>query len=252
MRFFPFRFAGVAARLAACVLTGCDGGPGVTDAATASPRVETPPATGSAVQAPGDRRRAMDVAGRTEESDRRTTEERQKLTIGSDDQCTEVTCAGQAGEEAHDARAITASNEAPPAPAGAGYDAVLGIYTFQPAGVADLEFSPGLPAPPQQNIVPAAHVWTPSPSAAASAPPVIEGVWPDRGPSSGGDRVVIRGRNLQAAQVVFGLSLAPILSETDETVVVASPGGEEGLAAIVVTNRDGNYAIVAEAFRYLN
>ena len=114
----------------------------------------------------------------------------------------------------------------------------------------DLEFSPGLQEPPQQQVVPAPAPWTPPPDADANAKPVIEDVWPDKGPSSGGDRIVIRGRNLQAAQVLFGLTPATIIKESESELTVSAPAAGVGEVPIVVTNRDGNYAIAGTVFRY--
>lgn len=115
---------------------------------------------------------------------------------------------------------------------------------------SDLEFSAGLEEPPQQQIVPAPAPWTPPLEADANPKPVIEDVWPDKGPTSGGDRVVIRGRNLEAAQVLFGLTPATILSASEDELTVATPAVGVGEVPIVVTNRDGNYAISGGVFRF--
>jgi hypothetical protein len=101
-------------------------------------------------------------------------------------------------------------------------------------------------------------VWTPPPEppaqeggdgaaslpAPVSAPPVIVDVWPAQGPASGGQEVVIRGENLRAVQVLFGVAPARILAATAESLTVRSPPvGAAGPAPIVVTNGDGSYAI---------
>ncbi len=114
----------------------------------------------------------------------------------------------------------------------------------------DLEFSEGLAEPSQEQVVAAPEPWRPDAVAEAGSPPVIADVWPDKGPASGGDRVVIRGKDLQAAQVVFGLAPARILESSDERLVVAAPAAGAGRVAIVVTNRDGHYAVAAGAFQY--
>jgi hypothetical protein len=77
-------------------------------------------------------------------------------------------------------------------------------------------------------------------------------VWPTKVPSSGGERVVIRGKNLQVAQVVFGLTPAHIIDASEDKVIVAAPAVGAGEVAIVLTNRDGNYAVSAGAFQYYN
>ena len=88
----------------------------------------------------------------------------------------------------------------------------------------------------------------------SSSPPAFrshrEDVWPNKGRSSGGDRVVIRGRNLQAGEVLFGLDPAPIVSQSDEELTVTAPAEGAGEIAIAVTNLDGDYAIATSAFRY--
>ena len=114
----------------------------------------------------------------------------------------------------------------------------------------DLEFSEGLAEPSQEQVVAAPEPWRPDAAAEAGSPPVIADVWPDKGPASGGDRVVIRGKDLQAAQVVFGLAPARILESSDERLVVAAPAAGAGRVAVVVTNRDGHYAVAAGAFQY--
>ncbi|HEX7488208.1 MAG TPA: IPT/TIG domain-containing protein [Anaeromyxobacteraceae bacterium] len=124
------------------------------------------------------------------------------------------------------------------------------VAAIQRPAASDLEYSAGLPEPPQQSVVPSPHPWAPSPDAEPNANPVIEDVWPRGGPSSGGGRVVIRGRNLRASQVLFGTSPAHIITATDGELTVAAPGEDAGEIAIAVTNDDGNYAIAAEAYRY--
>jgi hypothetical protein len=81
---------------------------------------------------------------------------------------------------------------------------------------------------------------------------VIEDVWPNKAAASGGERIVLRGRNLRAAQVVFGLTPARIIEAWDEKVTLAAPAAGAGPVAIVLTNRDGNYAVAGAAFQYYN
>jgi IPT/TIG domain len=127
--------------------------------------------------------------------------------------------------------------------------AAAAIAPVAPPAV-DLEFSEGLAEPSQEQVVSAPEPWRPSASVEEGSPPVIADVWPDKGPASGGDRVVIRGKDLQAAQVVFGLVPAVILEASDDHLVVAAPAGGAGRVAIVVTNRDGHYAVADGAFQY--
>jgi erythrin-vacuolar iron transport family protein len=114
----------------------------------------------------------------------------------------------------------------------------------------DLEYSEGLTEPPQQKVVPSAAAWAPAPDADSGPHPAIDDVWPNKGPVSGGDKVVIRGKNLMAAQVLFGLTPANILEATDDTLTVAAPAQGAGQVEIVVTNRDGNFAVATGSFQY--
>jgi hypothetical protein len=116
----------------------------------------------------------------------------------------------------------------------------------------DLEFNAGLPEPSQEQVVAPPAPWTPSRDAEAGAKPFIEDIWPDKAPASGGDRIVLRGKNLQAAQVVFGLAPAKILDASTDRLTVAAPAASAGEVAIVVTNRDGSYAIAGTPFHYYN
>jgi hypothetical protein len=116
--------------------------------------------------------------------------------------------------------------------------------------VRDIEFSAGLPEPLQQVVVEPPAPWRPDPSADARPPPVIEDVEPRAGPASGGARVLIRGRNLRAAQVMFGLDPARIVAAGPAAVTVVAPPARAGPVAIAVTNEDGSYAVAAVPFTY--
>jgi hypothetical protein len=126
------------------------------------------------------------------------------------------------------------------------------LAALEAAKTLDREYSAGLPAPSQQDVVEPPNPWTPDPSAEDASPPVIEDVWPDKAPSAGGAKVVIRGRHLKPIQVVFGTSPARIISISDEAVAVATPAASAGAVVIVVTNGDGNYAIATTPFQYFN
>ncbi len=115
----------------------------------------------------------------------------------------------------------------------------------------DLEFTPGLREPIQQNVVAPPAPWTPSPDAEAASPPVIDAISPRVARTPGGVVVTIRGRNLDAMQVLFGLSPAAIVSQAPDVLMVQAPPGLPGDAPIVVTNRDGNYVVAATTFQYV-
>lgn len=80
-----------------------------------------------------------------------------------------------------------------------------------------------------------------------SARPAIDDLWPRNGPESGGEKVQIRGRNLQPVYVLFGRSPAQILGVDDSggtttlTVVVPKRTGP-AQEWVVVANRDGSNA----------
>jgi hypothetical protein len=98
----------------------------------------------------------------------------------------------------------------------------------------------------------------PPPDADPAPTPVIDDVYPSKGRASGGDRVQIRGKNLQAYLVLFGSVPARILDarEVDGamTLTVAAPPARAGPAQVylVVTNRDGRYAVASDRFQYFN
>jgi len=118
--------------------------------------------------------------------------------------------------------------------------------------VLSLEFNAGLPEPPQGVVVPPPAPWRPNPAAEGLPPPVIEDVDPRAGPASGGVRVTIRGRNLRASQVMFGLTPALIVSSGPEAVTVLAPEASAGPVIIAVTNDDGSYAVAGLPFTYGN
>jgi len=114
----------------------------------------------------------------------------------------------------------------------------------------DLEYSPGLPEPTQQAVVPPPEPWRGDPSR-EGPPPVIGEVAPLRLHIAGGDRVLIRGRNLRVVQVMFGNSPARLLSASGSLVAVESPPGRPGLVAIAVTNDDGTWAVAQVPVAYV-
>ena len=212
------QLASLAIVLAAAAITGCQGGLAVTDAPERSFHAESRRAAPAKVDRAEDQDKAAEGEGEVADEpdpDERTTD----------------------GDRAEAER-----------------DSSVQFLAIQTPETTDLEFSEGLAEPPQQKVVPAPAPWTPAPGAEAGAKPIIEDVWPVKGPVSGGDRVVIRGKNLDAAQVVFGLAPAQIISvsEAHDTLTVAVPACGAGQVAIVVTNRDGNYAVAGGTFEYYN
>lgn len=111
--------------------------------------------------------------------------------------------------------------------------------------VSDLEYSPGLPEPPQQTVLPLPEPWRPDPIR-EGPPPVIEEVGPLLVRTGGGDRVTIRGRNLRVVEVMFGVTPARLLAASGTLVSVEAPPSGAGPVTVAVTNDDGTWAL-AEA-----
>ena len=117
--------------------------------------------------------------------------------------------------------------------------------------VRDLEFNQGLPEPPQQTVVPPRAPWTAPAEASVNPAPSIEAIFPRAGRSAGGEPITIRGQHLDPMLVMFGVAPATIVQRAQDLLIVAAPPGPPGDAPVVVTNRDGNYAIAAMGYRYL-
>lgn len=115
----------------------------------------------------------------------------------------------------------------------------------------DLEYTPGLPEPKQQVVRKTPTTWRPPPEAVTSEAPVIEALAPSSAPVGGGVKVVLRGRNLRVAQVMFGGKAARITGATPQAVTVEAPPGA-GPVRIAVTNTDGTWALVEQPFTYKN
>jgi hypothetical protein len=115
--------------------------------------------------------------------------------------------------------------------------------------LSDLEYSPGLPEPPQQVIAPIPPPWRPDPGVTRLPGPVIDEVSPRA--AAAGSYVRIRGRDLRVSAVMFGDQPAQIMSDGDDQVMVLAPPGVHGTVPVVVTNVDGGYAIALDAFRFL-
>lgn len=112
----------------------------------------------------------------------------------------------------------------------------------------DLEYSPGLPEPPQQVVARQPAPWRPGPGVAAGPVPVIGDVSPRS--AAGGILVRIRGQHFRAAQVMFGGQPAQIVSDSEVELAVLAPEGGEGTVPIAVTNGDGTYTVAPDAFTY--
>jgi hypothetical protein len=234
----------VAVVLAATALTGCDGGIPMTEAP--APHVSAT-VRGNAL----DRSSSVDVDG-----DGRPELVAKTMAKGDDDQRPTGHDGHQHGTDASGGTRTAEPDGARDQRAAEDEDAEAATptYAVSPARAReiDLEFSPGLQEPPQDEVLPAPSAWKPAPDAEGSAKPVIDDVWPNKGPASGGERIVIRGRNLQAAQIVFGTTPAHIMEASEDKVTVAAPAAGAGQVAVVVTNRDGNYAVAESAFQYYN
>jgi hypothetical protein len=149
------------------------------------------------------------------------------------------------GELSPPAAPVPGSGEAPP---DAEAEAVTRIAGEMRRLIRDLEYTPGLQEPIQQTVAPPPATWTPPETDRPQ--PVIEAIQPRSAGAVGGTRVVIRGRNLRVAQVMFGNAAARIASASANAVTVEAPPGA-GQAVIAVTNDDGTWAMAADPFTYL-
>jgi hypothetical protein len=243
LRIKPFQeyLSGVLVVLAAVALTGCEGGVEMTNASALTVRVGgrgNAPARSASLDVDGDGRPELVAkAMAATDDDQRGADRRDKRALERDDDHGQ-----RAGNDDPDQRGAERGDD----------ESALHTYALSPARAReiDLEFSPGVQEPSQEEVAPAPPAWKPAADAEGSAKPVIDDVWPDKAPSSGGERVVIRGRNLQTAQIVFGLVPARIIEASDDKVTVAAPAAGAEQVAIVLTNRDGNYAVAANAFQY--
>jgi hypothetical protein len=239
-------FTAVAVAVAVATITGCEGGAVMTEAASRDVRREL-------------RRSPRAIAsgqGRDEHARGADREERASAdgasSHGSDD-----AAEGRRDEPASDAgqSATIATGDAP---AGGEHlaldlgDADPQLYAIVRTEGIDLEFTEGLREPPQSSIVPPPAPWSPDPASAEAPQPVIDDVWPTKAPAAGGEKVVIRGKNLHAAQILFGLAPARIIRESEESVTVEAPPSSGEKVGIVVTNRDGHYAVAGTSFEYYN
>ena len=85
------------------------------------------------------------------------------------------------------------------------------------------------------------------------AAPVVSAIDPASALTTGGTEVLITGQNfLEGATVTFGGTAAEVVNVVDaNTLIVIIPAGEEGIAAVVVTNIDGSSGSLTKTFTYL-
>jgi hypothetical protein len=83
--------------------------------------------------------------------------------------------------------------------------------------------------------------------------PVVAGLIPGSGPTSGGTSVTISGSNLSSATAVhFGAGTGVITSDTASQLVVTAPAGTAGTVDVTVTTAGGTSATsAADQFTYL-
>ena len=259
------KLLGVAVGVVAAALMGCDGEAApsrpaaavarASPAAAPAPGRASPGAPAAALDGGGGRRAAEPDLGLADAGPRREAEP------GSDRDAPSTLHADEAARDGGDAdgghpsdddrEALASRTDGEPAAVeqdGPGEQLLASMART----IRDLEYNAdaGLAEPPQQVVRAQPPAWTPPAGADESPKPAIQDVWPSQGASTGGDRVTIRGRNLQPAQVLFGLTPARIVAASDAAVTVTAPAAGPGPVSIVVTNVDGNYAISAAPFLY--
>lgn len=118
------------------------------------------------------------------------------------------------------------------------------------AGATTPEPAPAV-APPVTNQPPAGSIPVPTAVDSSTGTPTITALSPASGPESGGNMVVISGSNFDAAQVLFGSQLAKFAEPPTATMVaVIVPKQNPGTVTVVVTNKDGRYAVQNGGYTY--
>ena len=108
-----------------------------------------------------------------------------------------------------------------------------------PGTAAADEFSRTPPAPTLQ-------------SDGTPARPAIARVSPESGSGEGGEELLITGSGFGTVQVMVGNTAARITSQSSNAITVLVPAaGRPGITAVVVTNRDGSYAVAGGAYSYM-
>jgi hypothetical protein len=147
-------------------------------------------------------------------------------------------------------RPVASAEGQPDSPLSAAERAEAERISFEMAKfVRDLEYTPGLGQPPVSVVRPYDEPWRPDPTREGPSP-VVDAIEPLRGRTAGGDRVLIRGRNLRVVEVMFGTAPGRILAATGTLVTVAAPASTAGPVKIAVTNDDGTWAVAPEPFVY--
>jgi hypothetical protein len=81
--------------------------------------------------------------------------------------------------------------------------------------------------------------------------PQLAQVSPRSGPAEGGNEVLITGSGFANAQVMFGGHVARVTSQSSNAITVIAPEGLAGApVTVVVTNRDGSYAVAGAAYTH--
>jgi hypothetical protein len=81
--------------------------------------------------------------------------------------------------------------------------------------------------------------------------PQIAAVSPSSGPIDGQNEVLITGSGFGGVQVMWGSQIARITSQSSNAVTVIVPAAERASAVtVVVTNRDGTYAVMGNGYQY--
>lgn len=82
--------------------------------------------------------------------------------------------------------------------------------------------------------------------------PVLAGLLPSSGPSSGGAAVALSGAGFQAgAAVAFGGAPAAVVSVADAAIAVVAPAHAAGAVDVTVVNPDGQAVTLPAAYAYL-
>ncbi|HET9595542.1 MAG TPA: IPT/TIG domain-containing protein, partial [Anaeromyxobacteraceae bacterium] len=82
------------------------------------------------------------------------------------------------------------------------------------------------------------------------ARPQLANVSPASGAPTGGGEVLITGSGFSNVQVMFGGAVARVINQSSNAVTVVVPEGSAGPCTVVVTNRDGAYAVGGSAYTY--
>jgi rubrerythrin len=131
---------------------------------------------------------------------------------------------------------------APDAPAQSSFAAPASGYAAGGDGSGSQQ-----PADPFSRTPPTAAA---QPGSAAAAP-AIAGVSPSSGGAAGGEEVLITGSGFANVQVLFGDEVARVTSQSSNAITVIAPPGAAGAThTVVVTNRDGSYAVARGGYAY--